>query len=249
MEKIFKALGEKGRRQILDLVKENPGININELTNYFEFSRFAVMKHIKILENADLIVSKKSGKEKLLYINAMPIQYIYDRWISKFSREWTSSLAELKYSLEEEGKKMEDELKHIFVTYIKTTKEQLWNALTNGEITKKYYYNTELKSDLKVGSDIQYIRKDEKGNDIASVKGKIVEVVPMKKLVHTFEFQNDDKPSKTTFEIEDAEGSVKLTVTHDGFEEKTETYNMVVEGWPLILSGLKTYLETGNTLH
>jgi uncharacterized protein YndB with AHSA1/START domain/DNA-binding transcriptional ArsR family regulator len=248
MDKIFKALSDKSRRQILDLVKNKPGINVNDLTEHFEFSRFAVMKHIKIMENADLIVSKKSGKNKLLYLNAMPIQYMYDRWISKFSKEWASSLAELKYTLEKEGEKMENDLKHIFVTYIKTTKEKLWEALTKGELTKKYYYNTEINSDLKPGSKIIYTRKNEKGDVEIPIKGKILEIEPMKKLVHTFSLQNDDKPSKVTYEIEEANDSIKLTLTHDGFDEKTVTYNSVVEGWPLIFSALKTYLETGNIL-
>ena len=248
MDLIFKALSDKSRRQILDLVKNKPGININELTEYFEFSRFAVMKHIRILEEANLIVSEKSGKNKLLYLNAMPIQYIYDRWISKFSKYWASSLAELKYSLENEGEKMGNELKHVFVTYIKTSKEKLWEALTNGEITKKYYYNTELTSDFKAGSELKYMRMNENGEEEAPVKGKILEIEPMKRLVHTFEFTNNDKPSKVTYEIEEAGKSVKLTLTHSNFEGKTETFNSVKEGWPLILSGLKTYLETGNTL-
>jgi len=248
MDLIFKAFADKSRRQILDLVKNKPGININELTEYFEFTRFAVMKHIKILEDANLIVSEKSGKNKLLYLNAMPIQYIYDRWISQFSKYWASNLSELKYSLENEGEKMETELKHIFVTYIKTTKEKLWEALTKSEFTQKYYYGAEIHSDLKVGSEIYYTRKNEKGETYVPVKGKILEIIPMKKLVHTFQMLNNDKPSQVTFEIEDAEDSVKLTLTHDNFEGKTETYNSVVEGWPLIFSALKTLLETGNTL-
>ena len=250
MDKIFKILADKSRRQILDLVKNKPGINVNELTECFEFSRFAVMKHLKLMEEAELIISRKSGKNKLLYINAMPIQYIYDRWISKFSQAWASELSELKYSLEMEGNKMEAEkLQHIFVTYIKTTKEKLWEALTNGEFTKKYYYNTELLSDLKPGSEIKYLHIDENGNETYPVKGKILEYEPLKKISHSFEFHNNnDKPSRVTFEIEEAGSSVKLTLTHDGFEEKTETFNSVVEGWPFILSGLKTFLETGNTL-
>ncbi len=158
----------------------------------------------------------------------MPIQYIYDRWISKFSKEWASSLSELKYSLEKEGEKMENELKHIFVTYIKTTKEKLWEAIIKGEITKIYYYKTEINSDLKQGSEIIYSRKNEKGEVEIPVKGKVLEIEPMKKLVHTFQLQNNDKPSKVTYQIDETNDLIKLTLTHDGFEEKTETFSSVV---------------------
>lgn len=250
MDKTFKALSDKSRRQILDLVKNKPGINVNELTEFFEFSRFAVMKHLKILEEAELIVARKSGKNKLLYINAMPIQFIYDRWISKFSRFWSSGLSQLKYQLESEGNIMDEEkLQHVFVTYIKTTREKLWEAITKGEITKKYFYNTTLRSDLKPGSEIQYVDFDENGNETYPVKGKVLECIPMKKLSYSFEFHgNKDKPSRVSFELEEADGLMKLVLLHDGFDGKTETYKSVVEGWPYILSGLKTYLETGETI-
>jgi len=250
MDKIFKALSDKNRRQILDLVKKKPGINVNELTEYFEFSRFAVMKHLKIMVEAELIVPQKSGKNKLLYINPMPIQYIYDRWISKFSQVWASSLSQLKYSLEEEGEKVENNLKHIFVTYIKTDVKKVWKALTSGELTKKYYHGSEMRSALTLGSSIDFIVLDEDGKEVSAVKGKILEVIPNKKLSHTFEFHsNEDKPTRVTFELEEVEGMVKLTLTHDEFEGETETYKSVFEGWSYILSGLKTYLETGNTLN
>jgi len=250
MDKIFKALSDKSRRQILDLVKNKPGINVNELTEYFEFSRFAVMKHLKIMEDAELIISQKSGKNKLLYINAMPIQYIYDRWISKFSQVWASGLSQLKYSLEQEGKQMENNLKHIFVTYIKSTPEKVWEALTNGELTKKYYHGSEMRSKLTPGSSIDFIVLDENGEEVSAVNGEILEVIPNKKLSHTFRFHsNGDRPSRVTFLIEEVDGMVKLTLTHDDFDGETDTYKSVVEGWPYIFSGLKTYLETGNTLN
>ena len=103
MDKIFNALAAPSRRKILDIVKNHAGINVNELTEHFEFSRYAVMKHLKILEEAELILSRRSSRYKTLYINAVPIQTIYDRWISKYSALWTKNLAELKYQLEEEN--------------------------------------------------------------------------------------------------------------------------------------------------
>ena len=247
MDKIFNSLAAPSRRNILDIVKNNPGIHVNKLTEHFDFSRYAVMKHLKILEEAELILSKRSSRYKTLYINAIPIQTIYDRWISKYSALWTKNLSALKYQLEEENIIMtQTNLKHIFVIYIRTTKEKLWDALTNPEMTSQYYYGSKIKSQFTVGSSIEYLLENESGIEYAAVYGEIIEIEKNKKLVHSFRFKsNDDKPSKATFEIEEVEQGVKLTLTHDSFESETVTYNEVTQGWPLIISGLKSVLETG----
>jgi uncharacterized protein YndB with AHSA1/START domain/biotin operon repressor len=247
MEKIFKALADQNRRKMLDIIKNNNGIIVNDLTNHFKFTRFAVMKHLKILEDAGLVVHKKEGKFKKLFVNAIPIQMVYDRWISGYSKLWASSLTSLKYKLEEEPMS-EKNLSHIFVVYIKTTKEKLWHAITDPSITKLYFHNTELKSELKPGSKIEYL-EDIEGSLSAAVFGEILEIIPNKKLVHTFNFRDSkDKTSRVTYELNETEYGIKLTLTHDQFDSENETYKSVVEGWPFIISGLKTYLETGKTL-
>lgn len=144
---------------------------------------------------------------------------------------------------------MSKEFKHIFITYIKSDKAKVWQALTSGKFTKKYYFGSELISELKTGSEIKYLVLDDKGNETTPVIGKITKIEPYKKLVHTFHFHgNKDKHSRVTYEIEEIEGLVKLTLTHDQFENETETYKSVAEGWPFILSGLKTLLETGKNI-
>ena len=250
MDKIFSALAAPSRRKILDIVKNNPGIYVNKLTEHFDFSRYAVMKHLKILEEVELIVSKRSSRYKVLYINAVPIQTIYDRWISKYSARWTKNLSALKYQLEEENKIMTQiDPKYIFVIYIKTTKEKLWDALTNPEMTSKYYYKSKIRSHFTIGSSIEYLLEDESGKDYSAVYGEIIDIEKNKKLVHSFSFHsNDDQPSRATFEIEEVEQGVKLTLTHDNFDSETITYKEVIQGWPLIISGLKTLLETGKLL-
>ena len=90
---------------MLDIIKSNPGITVTELTGYFEYSRFGVMKHLKILERAELFTFVRDGRYKKMYINVMPIQAIYDRWISKFNEKWTKGLSELKHNLEDENYK------------------------------------------------------------------------------------------------------------------------------------------------
>ncbi len=101
-DKIFKALADPNRRMILDIIRDKPGINVNELSEHFEFSRYATMKHLRILEQAKLVIGKKEWKEKRLYLNAVPIQQIYSRWISHYIGKWVSSLSKLKQSSEKE---------------------------------------------------------------------------------------------------------------------------------------------------
>jgi len=246
---IFKALADPSRRRMLDIAKEHPGITVTELTEEFDFSRYAVMKHLNILESCDLIISIKEGKFRKLYLNAIPIQTIYDRWISKFSKYWAQNITALKYKLEEDSEMSQPELKHVFVIYIKTTKEKLWEALTNGEITQKYFFATKIKSNFSSGSKLEFHGVNKEGNPYIPVSGKVFEVIPQKKLVHSFQqYSNNDKPSRVTYEIEEVDETIKLTVTHDQFDEVNETYNSVQQGWPYILSGLKTYLETNKTL-
>ena len=100
MDAVFRALGSPVRRQILDVVKNNPGCSVNDVCEPFEMSRIAVMKHLKILEEAELISSQKAGRTRALYMNAVPIQMIYDRWTTEYSALWSSRMTDLKYHVE-----------------------------------------------------------------------------------------------------------------------------------------------------
>ena len=107
MDNVFKALAHAGRRRILDIVKDRPGASVNEVCEYFDISRIAVMKHLKILEEADLIISEKEGRTRRLYHNAVPIQMIYDRWTTEYSALWAERLSSIKYKVEKKGRKNE----------------------------------------------------------------------------------------------------------------------------------------------
>jgi len=249
MDKIFKALADPGRRKILDILKEYPGINVNELTDHFDYSRFAVMKHVKILEESNLVVSQKDGKNKKLYLNAVPIQTIYDRWISKYSAIWASKLNSIKYQLETEENMSSSDIKQVYVTYIKSTREKVWNAITRGDLTQQYYFNTKITSEFKPGSKIEYLGVDKDGNPWIPVSGEIIEFVPMEKFSHTFNMYGSDEPAtKAEYSIEEADGLIKLTLVHSGFTSESKLFNDVSGGWPLIFSGLKTLLETGSPM-
>lgn len=100
MDATFKALASRARRRILDILRSRPGSNVNEVSAHFEMSRIAVMKHLAVLEEADLVVSKKEGRTRKLYFNAIPIQQIYDRWTTEYSRYWSARLTALKFRVE-----------------------------------------------------------------------------------------------------------------------------------------------------
>jgi len=246
VEKVFKALADGTRRKLLDALRRRDGQTLTELEQRFAMTRFGVMKHLRILEDAGLVVTRKVGREKLHYLNTVPIRSIHDRWISLYAEPWAAALAGLKDQLEAT---MESKPKHVFQNWIRTTPEALWKAIIDPELTRKYFYGTVVQTDWKVGSPIAYIDTD----GAHALDGKVVEVVPNRRLVVTFEMThnekaNDDPPSRVVWEIEPQGELCKLVVTHDGFEAETETYRSVGSGWPYILSGLKTLLETGQPM-
>src|SRR3954467_1102777 len=95
-DRVFKALADPTRRFLLDLLFERDGRTLSELESKLEMTRFGVMKHLKVLEDADLVVTRKSGREKLHFLNAVPIQLIHDRWIDKYTERRVTALADLK---------------------------------------------------------------------------------------------------------------------------------------------------------
>ena len=249
METVFRALADESRREVLDLLYEREGRSLGELAEHFEMTRFGVMKHLRVLEEAGLVSTTRVGREKLHYLNPVPIRLIHDRWIGKFSARVTATLIDLKRTLEEEAMDLVDKPTHVFEIYIQTTPEHLWEALTESDFTTQYYYASTIESDFKPGSDFRMTLPD--GTE--AIRGEVVEAEPGKRLVTTFDARWDDgvaadEPSRISWDIEPQGESVKLKVTHDGFAGETETYRQVAGGMPYILSGLKTLLETGKPL-
>lgn len=100
MDAVFAALASRPRRRILDIVKKEPGCNVTRVAEFFDMGRIAVMKHLAVLEDADLLVSEKVGRERRLWFNPVPVQMIYDRWTTEFSAYWAGDLTRIKYRLE-----------------------------------------------------------------------------------------------------------------------------------------------------
>ena len=250
MNDIFKALADPHRRQLLDTLYQKDGQTSRELETALRaaMGRFGVMKHLKILEQASLITTCKLGRFKYHYLNPVPIQEIADRWISRFSQPWIQGLTNIKTVLEKENI-MVAKPKHVYVTMIKTTPEKLWAALTDPKLTVQYFFAHRLQSTLKTGADFNYLDTDNK----IMLRGKVIEATQPKKLVTTFTacwdpVQAKEPPSQVTYEIEQQGNCCKLTLTHDHFDGETATFKSVGDGWPIILSGLKTLLETGKPL-
>lgn len=250
MDAIFRALNDAHRRKILDLLHERDGQTSSEIEGHFQdITRFGVMKHLNMLEEASLITTRKQGRFKYHYLNPTPLQEISDRWISRFAAPWVQSMVDIKTHLEKDNP-MPAKPKHVYVSVIKTTPEKLWSALTDGKITPAYYYGGAIEGEIKAGAAYRYVGPE---NNVF-VTGKILEVVPAQKLVATFKGEwapgmENDAPTRVTYEIQQQGDCCRLTLTHDEFESETPTYHISGGGWPGILSGLKTLLETGKPLN
>lgn len=243
LEPVFRALADPHRRLLLDRLRERDGQALGELEQALpEMTRFGVMKHLRILESAGLVTSRREGRRKLHFLNPVPIRLVADRWISRYAEPFVDAMADIKYSLETTT--MSDP-KHVYEVYIRATPDQVWRALTESEFTKQYYYGNTVESDWKPGSPMVYRNPD--GTE--SIVCDVVEVDAPRRLVHTFFFPGtDESPSRCTWTIEPRGAASLLTLVHDEFDGETSTYRSVAHGWVPILSGLKTLLETGEAL-
>ncbi|MBV9792048.1 MAG: SRPBCC domain-containing protein [Chloroflexi bacterium] len=250
-EPVFRALADHHRRWLLDLLFERDGRTLTELESQLPMTRFGVMKHLRVLEEAGLITTRKVGREKLHYLNPVPIQLISDRWINKYSAARASALADLKTVLEG-GSLMTTDPKPRIVhqIIIKAPQERVWEAITTPEFTSRYYYGSTLKTDLTVGSPFTYHMP----NGTPIVEGEVVLSDPPNRLVHTYHSlwppMNEDAPTRVTWELEAMSGGVtKVTVVHEDFQGETATYQGLQSGgWAWILSNMKTLLETGEAM-
>jgi uncharacterized protein YndB with AHSA1/START domain len=245
MDDVFRALADPTRRALLDRLFARDGQTLGELCAGHAMTRQAASKHLRILEEANLVAVHWAGREKLHYLNPVPIRALADRWIDKYAQPWARALVDLGAELSEPPMTKPN---HVYVTYIKTTDRALWDAITQGEHTRRYFYGTAIRSTWKAGAAIAYL--DEHGNEM--VTGAVVEVDPPRRLVMTWRSLYDaevaaDPPSRVTWTLEPQGPVVKLTLVHE-FEAPCATSDNVREGWHLVLDGLKTLLETGEPL-
>jgi uncharacterized protein YndB with AHSA1/START domain/DNA-binding transcriptional ArsR family regulator len=256
----FKALADPSRRLLLDRLNERNGQTLRELCSGLGMARQSVSKHLSVLEAANLVTTVRRGREKLHYLNAAPINEIAERWITRYERDRVQALADLKRALEDPRV---DTPSFVYVNYIRTTPERLWQALTEPAFTERYW-GMVFHSDWRTGS--RYVL-NQFGLTIADDDQVVLEAEPYHRLSYTWhtvtpewadaldltaearERLAGEPRSKVTFEIEPLDDQqVKLTVVHDGLAPDGLMGSLIGRGWPRVLSNLKTLLETGEPL-
>jgi uncharacterized protein YndB with AHSA1/START domain/DNA-binding transcriptional ArsR family regulator len=259
MDAVFRALADPGRRQLLDSLNARNGQTLRELCVEMHMTRQSVSKHLSVLEEANLVSTLRRGREKLHYLNAAPINDISERWIDRYEKRRVQALSDLKRALETDTM---DKPSFVYTTYIRTTPERLWEALTSPTFTKRYW-NASFETDWKPGSEMVW---NNRGVRIADPAQVVLEAEPYRRLSYTwhtftpelaqaigaseevFALAASEPRSKVTFEIEPAGSAVQLRVIHDGLAPGGKAVELIDGGWPRVLSALKTLLETGENL-
>ena len=258
LDAAFRALADPGRRRLLDSLNARNGQTLRELCADMDMARQSVSKHLAVLEEANLVTTVWRGREKLHYLNAAPITEISARWIDRYEQPRVAALTDLKHVLENTPM---DKPSFVYTTYIHTTPERLWEALTSPAFTERYW-NAAFETDWAPGSEMVW---NLYGVRIANAEQVVLEADPPRRLSYTwhtftpelarasesdeavFAAAAREPRSKVTFELEPAGSAVKLTVVHDGFPADSSAATLVANGWPRVLSRLKTLVETGDT--
>jgi uncharacterized protein YndB with AHSA1/START domain/DNA-binding transcriptional ArsR family regulator len=242
---VFRALADPTRRLLLDRLRERNGQTLGELCGPLAMARQSGTQHLELLEAANLISTVRRGREKLHYLNPVPLWSIQERWIEKFERPRMRALAAIRHRAEEDT--MADRPSFVYVTYIESTPERVWAALTDADLTGQYWGHSNV-SDWQAGSPWEHRRVD--GSGIADVTGTVLESSPPSRLTMTFDAPGQEPPegpSTVTFEIEPYHEIVRLTVTHQNLADD-EALEAVSAGWPAVCANLKSLLETGHVL-
>ncbi|MFM9828965.1 MAG: ArsR/SmtB family transcription factor [Sphingomonas sp.] len=244
MDAILKALGDKTRRDLLDSLRAKDGQTLTELEASLTLSRFGVMKHLKLLEDAGLVLTRREGRFKYHYLNAAPLQEVVDRWIEPLTRQPAArALLDLKARLEGDTA-VTTKPDFMLETYIAATPEAIWEALTSAEISRQYYImGAGFHGELTAGAPYQYRTADGK----VMLSGTIIAADPPTRLEMTFlpGWGANPQPSRNVYEIEEAGDHSKLTILHYDIPLGNEG---VTQGWAKIAAGLKTLLETGSAV-
>jgi len=246
MATVFRALGDPNRRVLLDRLFERDGQTLGELCGHLPgMTRFGVMKHLGVLEEANLVTTVKVGREKRHYLNPVPIRLVHDRWIGKFAEPIVCAMSNLKSLLETAM----DRIDHVYTVFIKAPPERVWHAITDGDDTARYYFGTRVASDWSVGSAIRY---DDADGAVAA-DGEVLAIeagrsVTMTFLPHWSPETEAEGPVRMTWAVEPTDdGGSKLTVT-SALIPGSKTAEEFAEGVAFIVSGLKTLVETGEPL-
>ena len=247
---VFKALADHTRRLLLDRLREYNGQTLGELCTGLDMARQSATQHLDILERANLVIVVRRGRERLHYLNPAPIHEIGERWISGFDKPRLQAIGAIKNQAEEYAMTSGPTSvpSYVYVTYIRASAEQVWQALTDADLTARYWAHANV-SDWQPGSAWEHRRVD--GSGAVDVVGRVIEAERPTRLVITFEDTPDAEaprePSVVTFLVEAHHDIVRLTVTHENLPNQ-EMLGGISRGWPAVLANLKSLLETGEVL-
>lgn len=253
---VFRALADPTRRRLLDRLHERNGQTLGELCDGLGMTRQSATQHLGLLETANLVATTRRGREKLHYLNPVPLHEITERWIDKFERPRLRALSALKRRAEDAmttdshatTSDASTRPAFVYVTYIEATPEKVWHALTDPGLTAQYWGHANVSPDWQPGSPWEHQRTD--GSGIADVTGTVLEADPPRRLVTSWTMPGEDRPGDpglVTFDIEPYGGIVRLTVTNENFASDAEREDSAA-GWAAVLSNLKSVLETGHAL-
>ncbi|MGO2038100.1 MAG: ArsR/SmtB family transcription factor [Brevibacterium sp.] len=249
LDSVFKALADPTRRGILDALRLENGQSLRELCEGASMARQSLTQHLDLLVEANLVVVIRQGRERRHYLNPHPIHEMHQRWTREFEHKHFDAIDAVKHNAEESAMNTDNDFPdYVYVTYIRATAQQVWDALTDHEITRLYWNDVAVVSDWKVGSSWAHHAGGPDGD--FDTWGKVLETDPPNKLVFTFQSAEqslDQEGSIASYLIEESGEVVKLTVTHTNFAD-SGLRTGIAKGWPAVLAGLKSYLETGQAL-
>lgn len=264
LDEVFRALADPSRRTLLDRLRGRDGQTLRELCDGLAMARQSVSKHLAVLEAAHLVTAVRRGREKHHFLNVVPINAIADRWISTYDAPRVAALADLKTALEQTVTTTDptEPAEFVYATYIRTTPERLWQALTDPTFIRQYW-GVALTSDWSPGATITW---EVNGATLADEHQVVLEADPPRRLAYTWHSITPtfgeaigadpeeiarlarEPRSHVAFDLEPEGDVVKLTVTHGGFAPDSEILPGISDGWPEIVASLKSLLETGTPL-
>jgi DNA-binding transcriptional ArsR family regulator len=243
MDAIFKALGDPARRDLLDSLRKRDGQSLSELEQVLAMSRFGVMKHLKVLEEANLIVTRKVGRFKYHYLEMLPLQDVMNRWAAPYLQRQARAVTELKAKLERDTAIGKPDF--MMQTFIRCTQDALWSALTEANQMAVYHFACNVvKGNAAVDQTTAFIRPD----GSAMLRQTTTALDPKSQIAMTFEppFMGPDAPASHMVYLLEPQGETcKLTIEHYDIAAGQERF---AEGWARLASSLKSYLETGTAL-
>lgn len=251
MDEVFKAINDPSRRLLLDVLFEKDAQSLGALCRHLpEMTRYGVMNHLRVLEEAGLVSTRKEGRSKLHYLNPVPIKLIQDRWISKYAEPRVAAITDVKARVEREGALPMGTPDHIYKAYINGTQGEVWEAITNPDMTQQYFYGTRVASDWEVGSSMNYYYAG--SGDLAS-DGTIIAVDAPNRIEFTFHARWDPElvtegPVREIWRLAEVNGMTELTVELFDAPVGSKTLEDFSSGFPYIVSGLKSLVETGTAL-